>query len=271
MGARRPQRPPPGHSMLLPRTGADPAGSTVQRAFDAVKATVQQVQKTAGDLAGAVDDQAPGRLLATPLTLTGSGSGMLPAGTAVIRLRGIGQGGGGGGGGAGAAGAGGSSGAKLMIDIGTPGTPLPPAYSWISGSGAGLGGSAAGGDGTAGADSTFKVNGATYTAKGGGLGHGVPATGAINAAVSTTPAAGSGPGGLVTWGIGDSSFADPGVVGFSGHGGGTDLGAGGSAVFNARAGNPGSAAGFGGGGSGGIGGAAGGDGAPGGWIVEFYS
>jgi len=51
MGAQRPQRPPPGHSLLMPRVGD---GST-QRALDSVKLTAQQMQKTAAATQTALD------------------------------------------------------------------------------------------------------------------------------------------------------------------------------------------------------------------------
>lgn len=259
MPARRPTRPPPGHSMLLPRT----EGGATQRAFDAVSTSVAQVQRTLSAAQDSIDDVTPGRLLAVPTILTGSGSGTLPDGTCVVHLRGIGQGGGGGGGGSGAAGAGGSSGALLDIWIGTPGTPLATlAYTWAAGSAAGTGGNNTGTNGVAGSDSTFVHNAVTYTAKGGGGGLGQPNSAVINAAVPAVPAGGTGPGGLVSFGHGGCAFGDPGVTGFSGAGGGTAMGAGGAAISGAGgAGNAG--ANYGGGGSGGIGANAGGSGAPG--------
>lgn len=278
MGAQKPQRPAPGHAMLLPRTGADPAGNTVQRAFDAVSQTTQQVQKTAGALADTVAGQASGRMLAAPILLTGSGSDMLPAGTCVVAFDGIGGGGGGGGaagGGGGniAAAAGGSSGVRLRKTIGTPGVPLSTlAYSW-SGGAPGAAGTAAPGAGGVGGDSILTVDGSSYTMKGGGGGAGAAGVAANGNYMPTPPAAG-------TSGVAGESGYDQGGIGTmigggawsSGAGGGTDLGAGGASVSGTTAGNPGQ--GLGGGGSGaaasGAGTAAGGAGAAGGiWITPY--
>src|SRR5689334_8587954 len=117
MGARKPQRPAPGHAMLLPHVG----DSQSQRAFQAVQTAAALAQRTAGNLAGAVASIASGRMLAAPVQLTGAGSGTLPTGTCVVVLEGIGGGGGGGGakGNASvAAAAGGSSGVRLRTTIG---------------------------------------------------------------------------------------------------------------------------------------------------------
>lgn len=46
MGAQKPQRPPPGHAMLVPRVDAD----DTQRALDAVKQSIAQLQRTASAL-----------------------------------------------------------------------------------------------------------------------------------------------------------------------------------------------------------------------------
>jgi len=204
------------------------------------------------------------------LILTGSGSSTLPAGTSVVRFLLIGQGGGGGGAVAAAVGAGGSSGALLNREVGTPGVPLSSSFSWAMGSAGGGGGSAAGGNGAAGSDSTFTVNSTTFTAKGGGGGIGVPSGAAINSAISAAPAAGTSSGGYVSFGYGGSAFGDPGVTGFTGQGGGTELGAGGAPV-TVGAGKNGDTGGFGGGGSGGQGGNVGGNGQVGGCVAEFWS
>lgn len=274
MPAQKPQRPAPGHALHLPRVGADPAGNTVQRALDAVQTTTQQVQRTV-----AANESAGGRLLAPPLLLTGIGTGTLPAGTAVIKIRGIGQGGGGGGAtGTVAAGAGGSSGEVVEATIGTPGTPLPSSYSWVGGAAGGAGGSAAGGAGAAGAASTFTANsGVTYTASGGGGGGGmVGVMGNANvnptATATGTPAVGTAGVMRRTYASGLIGEAHDGTMWFSGAGGSTDFGAGGLSIGGASDGLPGGGMGAGGGGAATNGaGHVGGAGAPGGWIVEFYS
>lgn len=281
MGAQKPQRPPPGRALLLPRTGsgagggadADPDSSTVQRAFDAVQATTRQIQQS---VAGS-----PGRLLAA-LLLTGAGAASIPAGTCMIRIRGIGQGGGGGGatsaGGTAGGGAGGSTGEVVEAIIGAPGgTPLTGTYSWVGGSSAGAGGSAAGGNGQAGADSTFTAAGTTYTAKGGGGGTG--STGAVTgnwaptATATGTPAVGSSGVLRRTYGVGDDGQVVANTAWFSGDGGCSEFGPGGVTVGGTTAGNPGGSMGGGGGGAAAAGGgsAVGGAGAPGAWIAEFYS
>lgn len=275
MPAQKPERPAPGHAMHLPRVGADPAGNTVQRAFDAVQQSVQQVQKTVA--------ASGGRLLAPPLLLTGSGAASIPAGTCMIRIRGIGQGGGGGGatsaGGTAGGGAGGSTGEAMEAIIGAPGgTPLAGTYSWAAGSTGGGGGSAAGGNGGTGADSTFTAAGTTYTAKGGGGGTGSTGAGTGNwaptATATGTPAVGTSGVLRRTYGVGDDGQVSGGAVAwFSGDGGGSEFGPGGVTVGGTTAGNPGG--GFGGGGGGAAaaagGSAVGGAGASGAWIAEFYS
>ena len=273
MPAQKPQRPDPGHAMLLPRTGADPAGNTVQRAFDAVSTTMQQVQKTV-----AANESAGGRLLAPQLVLTGAGSGTLPAGTCVVALDMIGQGGGGGGAINGSAAAsGGLSGWRLRISIGTPGVPLSTLdYTWSAGSSGGGGGSAAGGGGAAGADTTATINGTTYKAKGGSGGIGSTGTGAVSSTPIAAP--GTGPAGLASFGQAGPglvmALSTAGLIG--GAGGGTDLGAGGEPIFGAPSnGNAGSTAGFGGGGGGAVAinpaGFVGGAGAPGVVLLTPYS
>jgi hypothetical protein len=275
MPAQKPERPDPGHAMLLPRVGADPAGNTVQRAFDAISTAQQQVQRS---IAGS-----PGRLLTPPLLLTGTGSTAIPDGTCMIRIRGIGQGGGGGGAtsgvGTAGGGAGGSTGEVLEAIIGAPGgTPLAGTYSWLGGSSGGAGGSAAGGNGGTGADSTFQAVGVVYTAKGGGGGTGSTGAGTGNwaptATATGTPAVGTSGVLRRTWGVGDDGQVSGGAAAwFSGDGGASEFGPGGVTVGGTTAGNPGGAFGGGGGGAAAAGGgsAIGGPGAVGAWIAEFYS
>lgn len=204
--------------------------------------------------------------------LTGTSSGTLATGTCVVHLRGIGQGGGGGGGAASAFGAGGSSGALLDIWIGTPGVALGTlSISWVAGATAGGGGANTGTAGTAGSDSTITINSVTYTMKGGGGGGGMTTPVVITTAITTPPAAGTTSGGVITFGLGGSSFVQPAVAGFTGAGGSTALGAGGASIGTAGgAGQAGNATGFGGGGSGGAGVQAGGAGAAGGLVLEQY-
>lgn len=268
MPAQKPERPQPGSALVLPRVDDE----QTQRALDRITTSSQQTQAQIDALsATAAAIPTLGRLLRTPRILSGTSSSTLTPGTCVVRLRGIGQGGGGGGAVGGACGAGGTSGVLLDIWIGTPGTPLAStAISWTAGSGAGGGGTAAGTNGAAGSDSTITINGVAYTMKGGGGGGGQTVGGTFNTAVTTVPAAGTTAGGITTYGLGGSAFADPGVTGYSGAGGGTDTGAGGVGVV-AGAGRPGDSSGFGGGGSGGNGANAGGAGAAGGFIIEEYS
>jgi hypothetical protein len=278
MGAKRPQRPAPGHAMLLPRVSDD----DTQRALDAVKLTAQQVQKTIAATQATMADQVGGRLLGVA-PLTGSGSGTLPAGTAAIRFRGTGQGGGGGGAttGAGiAAGAGGSTGEIVEGMAGTPGgTPFAvTTYSWVGGTGAGAGGTSAGGNGGTGAASTLTANGVIYTASGGGGGMGIVGVAGNGNTNPTTTAIGApavGVSGVLrrASGLGLDGEMHDGTMWISGSGGCHEMGAGGVTVGGLTAGNPGTGMGGGGGGAaaGGGGGRAGGDGAPGGWIVEFWS
>lgn len=212
-----------------------------------------------------------GRLLAAPLTLTGSGSGTLPAGTTMIRLRFTGAGGGGGGAAGGAnsaAGAGGNSGTYLEIIIGSPGgAVLPSAYSWSAGTG-GTAGSSAGGTGGTGGDSTFTHNSITYTAKGGAGGGG-----AANLASSFGAPAARTPGSSAAL-VNVQQQGEPGVninnFFWSGQGGSNPMGGGGGLSGSTAAnGNDGSL--YGGGGGGAIAqatGRAGGVGADGGEILE---
>ena len=51
MPTSRPQRPAPGHAMLLPRVGDD----QTQRALDSVKVTAAAIQKTAAGLQDQID------------------------------------------------------------------------------------------------------------------------------------------------------------------------------------------------------------------------
>src|SRR5882757_9524520 len=165
MPAQRPQRPDPGHALLLPRVTGDATGEATQRAFDRIALGVQQQQAKIDTLQSSSDEIAPGRLLRTPRILTGSGTTTLTDGTCMVILDGVGQGGG----------AGGSSGVRLRIIIGSPGVPIGSlAVSWTAGSSGGSGGSVAGGSGSAGADSTISIAGTAYTMKGGGFGQGMP-------------------------------------------------------------------------------------------------
>lgn len=258
MPATKPKRPPPGHAIVVPRVDDD----DTQRALDRIKVTLGQLQATAAN-------GPSGRILGVQV-LSGSGTATLAVGTCVVHLRGIGQGGGGGGAVGGGAGSGGSSGVMLDIWIGTPGVLLAASITFSAGSAGGGGGNNAGTNGAAGSDSTITINRIAYTMKGGSGGTGAPSGAVLNAAICPVPASGTSTGGVVSWGLGDSSFASPGVVGFSGYGGTTAMGAGGAALIANGAGNAGSAAGFGGGGSGGLGGA-GGAGAAGGFVIEEYS
>src|SRR5882757_5457674 len=145
MPAQRPQRPDPGHALLLPRVTGDATGEATQRAFDRIALGVQQQQAKIDTLQSSSDEIAPGRLLRTPRILTGSGTTTLTDGTCMVILDGVGQGGGGGGGsgmGSSGFGAGGSSGVRLRIIIGSPGVPIGSlAVSWTAGSSGGSGGS----------------------------------------------------------------------------------------------------------------------------------
>lgn len=288
MPARRP-RPPGTVAASSLFSANDPGTDRVMKQVEQGLQDLQDKQRfdrsTASGQGAAIETlqgQVSGRLLATPLRLTGTGSGTLPAGTCMVRIRGIGQGGGGGGAtsaaGTAGGGAGGSTGELVEAVIGTPGVPLPSAYSWVGGTGGGAGGSAAGGNGQAGADSTFTANSVTYTAKGGAGGGG--ATGAGNGNwFPVAPAAGTpavGVSGVLrrTYGIGDDGQVfGAAAAWFSGDGGGGELGPGGLTVGGNTAGNPGGGLGGGGGGAAAAGGASavGGAGAAGGWIVEFYS
>lgn len=288
MAGRRAQPPIPVPSLSIPQTGHAPT----DRANKQVEGAVQDLQQraregaaaataaqAAADAASAAAAAVPtaGRLLAAPLVLTGTGSGTLPAGTCTVHLVLIGQGGGGGGAvptAGPAGGAGGSTGVKLDLWIGTPGTPLAsPAYSWAMGSGAN-GGSAAGGAGGVGADSTVTINGTTYTSKGGGGGGGSTGAADDGFAFPTSPAAGTTAGGFRGFGHGQQGRVVDGGAWFGGQGGSTDLGGGGVEATAVSAGNPGDPNGFGGGGGGAAtnaGGRAGGDGAAGGGRIETYS
>lgn len=220
-----------------------------------------------------------GRLLAAPARLTGSGSGTVPAGTAVIRIRFCGQGGGGGGAvptGGNAAAAGGSSGEVVEVQIGTPGTPLSvTSYSWAMGGAGGAGGTSAGTNGSAGTASTFTYNAVVYTAAGGtgGTGSTGGATGNWNPTAPTpgTPAVGTSGVLRRTYGVGTEGKSFGGAW-LSGNGGACEFGAGGVLVGGNSTGNNGR--GPGGGGSGaatGAGGFFGGSGIAGEAIIEFYS
>jgi hypothetical protein len=283
--ARRIPKPPRNVTVASLADTGDPATDRVMIQAEQNLQDLQDKARAATATATAQSDaiatlqgQVSGRLLAPTLTLTGSGSDTLPAGTCVVVLDMIGQGGGGGGAVNGSAAAsGGLSGWRLRTVIGTPGVPLSTlTYSWSAGSAGGGGGSAAGGNGTAGADTTATVNGTGFTAKGGS--GGIGSTGA--AAVSSTPIAapGTGPVGLASFGQAGPglvmALATAGLIG--GAGGGTDLGAGGEPIFGvASTGNAGSSAGFGGGGSGAVAinpaGFVGGAGAPGVVLLTPYS
>lgn len=230
---------------------------------------IEELQGQARELAGTT-----GRYLGRQI-LTSTGTYNPTPGATVARLRDVGGGGGGGGATPGAgvgAAAGGTSGVMLDIVVGTPGRPLTGgAFSCGAG---GAGGSTAGGNGGTGGDTTIRINGVDYTAKGGGGGAGMVGVAGNNAVLPTAPAAGTSAGGTTTYGLGEPGVVIGGAVWFSGDGGGSPMGAGAVAVAGTTAGNPGDAHGFGGGGSGAAAqttGKAGGAGGAGGIIVEEYS
>lgn len=269
MPAHRPERPAPGHSMLLPRVGDDDS----QRAFDKVKEVTQQIQVTAAAQQTLAVEQSGGRLLAVQ-TLVGSVT-YAPTADAVMAIARIGGAGGGGGGAAGgggvAIGGGGASGTFIQVTV-TAATGLTGGAA-VAGA-AGAAGSNAGGAGGAGGDTTIVINGVTLIAKGGAGGAGM-ASSAVNAltagggiAVGSTPAelTVQGPGGqgiLIT---------APTNLAFGGGGGSSPMGAGAPALTGVGAGMV--AQGHGGGGGGGIAlgvGMPGGVGGTGLIIVEEYS
>jgi hypothetical protein len=240
------------------RTQKDVA--TLQDVVDAIQATVAAIR--------------PGRLLATSGLVTGTSSGTLPAGTCVVILTGTG-GGGGGGGAAGAlsAGGGGSAGVRARYIIGTPGTPLASlAISWAAGA-AGAAGTSAPGAGGTGGDSTFTVNGVTYTFKG-GTGGALMGASANNVAPGGQPQAGSTAGAVPGYcgDPGQNGMVWGGVANFSGGGGAHEFGIGGAPVGGTNPGNAASGHGCGGGGaaSGGAG-QAGGAGTDGAFTWEAFS
>lgn len=276
MGAQKPQRPPPGHAMLLPRTGEDPDGTSVQRAFDAVQVTAQQVQKTIAATQDAVAAVGGGRLLAIQV-LTGSGTYVPTPGTTRAIIEGVACGGGGGGAGGGgnpAIGGGGASGEYFRAVVGIEGVTLTGgAYSAPTSGGAG--GSSAGGNAAAGSDASLLIAGTTYTLKGGAGGLGT---------ASAAPPLFAGPGRAV---VGTASglvlLRDDGEMGFSvtasvfwgGRGGSTPLGPGGG-VGDASGGSSAGhdASGYGGGGGGACvngTGKAGGAGGAAVWFVHEFS
>jgi hypothetical protein len=291
MAGRRPVRPQQVAVSGLPSSG-DPAVDrmTVQAEQDLqdLQDFARRTQTDVGDISAELDSltatvaaiPTSGRLLTT-LRLTGTGSGTLPAGTAVVILEGVGQGGGGGGaaGGAGVGvGGGGASGARLCIKIGTPGVPLANlAYSWTAGSAGGAAGADTGGNGGTGTDSTVTINGTTYTMKG-GLG----GTGGASSTTIAYSAGGSQQAGTTSGGHVEQEVGFPGVVtagsapalGWGGRGGGTAMGVGGGETSGGSAGAGGDTNGFGGAGAGGCSvgatGKAGGAGAPGGIELEVY-
>lgn len=272
MGAQRPQRPPPGHSMLLPRVGDD----QTQRALDGVKLATQQAQRTAADLATTVDERSTGRLIGRQI-LIGTGTYAPTPGTKVAYVRAIGGGGGGGGAtpGAGAgAGAGGSSGVLYEHVIGLGSTSGIFGGPFAGGAG-GTGGTAAGGNGGNGGATTYTINGVTYSAPGGAGGTGMVGVAGNGNANPNAPSVGTPPANcLPTYGLGEPGIVVAGTAWFSGDGGGTTLGGGGVLVGGTTAGNAGSPGGFGGGGSGAAAsaaGRAGGDGGSGGILIEEYS
>lgn len=232
--------------------------------------------KLAGAPLAATQATATGRLL-RQAQVTGAGTTTLADGTCVVHLRGIGQGGGGGGTSSSSAGvsvgAGGSSGVLLDTWIGSTSSPIADTSVTYHGGSTGGQGGAPGAAGAAGEDSTITIAGSTYVAKGG-------AGGMYSASTTTTtsafalpaePAGGTGPAGAVSWGRGEIGSIIQGAW-WSGGGGSTSLGQGGSRVYGTGSGNAGSGLG-----GGGAGGAAqfttrsGGAGAPGGFAIEEYA
>lgn len=247
MGAARPKRPDPGHAMLLPRTGGDPKGSTVQRAFDAVSTTVQQVQKTVA----AVETRIGGRELAVQVfTANGTYTPTVGATTAIIKVQACGGGGGGAIAGAGVVSYGAGGGGGTYLEHRIPG--LVSGGAVVCPSTGGAGGSAAGGNGATGGDASIVVNGMTYTAKGGTGGQGSavpsgPSNGALGYALGGQPQSGSTavdrpaawpgqPAMIVSTGFGGIGAPGAGAgatMGIGGHVGGTNTTPSGAAGYGA--------------------------------------
>lgn len=279
MGAKRPQRPDPGHAMLLPRVGKDAGADATQRALDAVKLATQQGATTAASLASTVASSSEGRLLAVQI-LTGAGPGALNALTHRVHVRMI-AGGGGGGGGAASAGsaAGGGGGTGVVLEFWVDVTP-GGAFTYSAPAAQASGGASTGANGANGSDASLAVptqaGAVTYTAKGSTGGEGSPGTTA-----DATSIGGAGQGGSTSGagiiGSGGSMRGEDGLVktgiGFSGMGGSLPpYGTGGTPV---RPGNDGGdAIGFGAGGGGANAtavGKDGGKGAPAVIVIEEYS
>lgn len=192
---------------------------------------------------------APGRLIGRRF-LVGSGQYVPTPGTRWIIVRMVGGGGGGGGttgGGTGTAnGSGGGSGAYLEFDVVAVSAVRNGLFSCGAG---GAGGSTSGGNGGTGGDTTFTINGVTYTAKGGTGG-----TGQVNttAAHAPTPGRRQGGGSAVQIVVGEDGergvYAPSDGYFWGGAGGSNPLGTGGGTVNGDNVGLPGS--GFGGGGGG---------------------
>lgn len=267
MGAQKPTRPAPGHSMLLPRVSQD---DDMQRALQHVAPAMQRVLAIATAAQDAVA-AAPGQYLGAQ-ALTGGGTGTLAEGTCVVEywIQAAGGGGGGAAGGANdASGAGGGSGMCLYGILGTPGTPLPSTFTYSAPTGAAAGGTSGGTAGSTGADASLTIAGATITAKGGTGGAGMSSSTIANAA-GGVPQAGSTSGGSVIAAIGARGQpayllqGTPGIASISGDGASSPFGVGGFAAIGAFAAG-GAAQGFGAGGGGANAngaGFAGGDGAP---------
>lgn len=282
MAGRRARPPRPVPVLSLASTNHGPTDRVLMQASDAVQDLQQKARDAATGIEAAqasADAATPGRMLAAPIRLTGTGSGTLPAGTCVVVLEGVGGGAGGGGakgnGGANiAAAAGGSSGVRLRTTIGTPGVPLANlAYSWSAGAG-GTGGNGTPTNGAVGGDTTVTINGTAYTMKGGGGGTGATGIAGSGNYPPTAPAGGtSGAAGESSYGNGESGIMIGGAAWFSGCGGETPMGAGGLSVGGNSNGIAGS--GMGGGGSGaaatGAATATGGNGADGGAFITPFS
>lgn len=274
MGAQAPQRPDPGHAMLLPRVavGGAPnsAQQATQRAFDAVQATVQQIQKAAG-VASAVG----GALLAVR-TFTASGDYSPSPGTTRVRLRMQAPGGPGGG----------AIAAAGVVSLGGGGASGAYVERWLTGAEVAAGtvtigaaGAPTTGNGPISGDVTVTIAGATYTAKGGGGGGGGVQNGAAGVAASITargqPQTGSTTSGTLNAAPGEAGFiysAAAGGAAAGGDGGRAEMGMSGTTSgVNTQPAQP---EGYGGGGAGAVAVNAaivGGPGGPGRVELEEYS
>lgn len=222
------------------------------------------------ELQQAILEPQPGKMIARQI-LTNSGVYTPTPGTKSVRcyLQAAGGGGGGAGGGAQfAVGAGGSSGVLSLILLVTALDLTGGSYTTGLG---GVGGTNVGGQGATGGDATIKLNGVTYTAKGGGGGFGMASV-ATGFAGWVDPAAGS-IGTFTTFNRGGQGFNDsPIFLLWSGSGGSSPFGAGGGGLYGvAAAGLNGGPGAGGGGASANAGGFAGGNGGNGLIIVEEHS